>query len=213
MSKANIEPLLGIYLTVKDSLEFAEKKNAIITAFISSIIFAVFRYASDTWLMDYTLTRFYLAEFLAFLFLALLTAIFSFLPQTRRSWHFPDRRELASINLLYFGDLERVSPKTLVDFLFPEGSTSEQEAKLRYDYAQQVVINSFIATRKYLLSRMALWLAVCALLTPLLGLPLFFALDPQSPWVKRRTKSASALEQERMSVFGSAAVPDVRLPR
>ena len=48
MSKPNLEPLIGIYLTVKDSLEFAEKKNAIITAFISSIIFAVFRYASDT---------------------------------------------------------------------------------------------------------------------------------------------------------------------
>ncbi|HEX6592719.1 MAG TPA: Pycsar system effector family protein [Moraxellaceae bacterium] len=205
MSKPNLEPLIGIYLTVKDSLEFAEKKNAIITAFISSIIFAVFRYASDTWLMDYLVTRIYLAEFLVFLFLGLLTAIFSFLPQTRRFWDFADRRALESSNLLYFGDLERISPKTLVDFLFPEGSASAQEAKLRYDYAQQVVINSFIATRKYFLSRMAIWMAVCALLTPLLGLPLFFALDPQSPWVKRRLRPGSVMDQERAAVLAAAA--------
>lgn len=205
MSKPNLEPLIGIYLTVKDSLEFAEKKNAIITAFISSIIFAVFRYASDTWLMDYMTTRIYLAAFLVFLFLGLLTAIFSFLPQTRRFWSFSDRHALESSNLLYFGDLERLSPKTLVDFLFPGGAASEQEAKLRYDYAQQVVISSFIATRKYFLSRMALWCAVFALLTPLLGIPLFFALDPQSPWVKRRSRPENTMDQERAAVLAAVA--------
>lgn len=188
MSKPGLEPLVGIYEAVKDSLEFAEKKNAILAAFISSIIFAVFRYASDTWLMDYTLTRFYLAEFLVFLFLGLLTVIFSFLPQTRRAWTFTDRRALDSSNLLYFGDLERISPVTLVEFLFPGEAGSPQEAKMRHDYAQQVVISSFIATRKYFLSRMAIWLAVFALLTPLLGGALFLALDPQSPWVRRRER-------------------------
>lgn len=205
MSKPNLDPLIGIYLTVKDSMEFAEKKNAIITAFISSIIFAVFRYASDTWMMDYVLTRIYLADFLVLLFCGLLTAMFSFLPQTKRFWHFSDRHALEHSNLLYFGDLERISPKTLVDFLFPDGSTSPQEAKLRYDYAQQIVISAFIATRKYFLSRMALWCAVFALLTPLLGIPLFILLDPQSPWVRKKPTQDNVMDQERAAILASVA--------
>jgi hypothetical protein len=158
---------------LKDILEFvdghvkyAETKNAAVLAFAAGTLFAIAQvYSNSPQLLDslrwYTL-------FMVFCFiLAIISALISFYPLTQKKYNHNRQTGKSKSNLLFFDDAQNYDCVSYVKNLYAASninSLDKSATRLELMYAEEIVINAKIASRKFFWSK----IAVCCILVGVL---------------------------------------------
>lgn len=175
MSRAPREsiPLLRDVLAFVDGhVKFAETKNAAILAADAGIIIGVAQIVSGSTLDGWKLLYFFWVAGMALL--SAIAALVSFLPQTHIPWKRTPKKAEAKDNFIFFGDIQKYRDKAYLRALLRAAGESDAGAtELERMYAEQIVINSQIASRKFTYFRYAIWLLLHGVLTPVVGLLLY----------------------------------------
>lgn len=168
--------LAEIFRVVTDWLKFAEAKNAVLLAFSGAGITATLTYLSAAT----NLSKSIQTGFLATTFLLCLTSLvcsISFLPKTNLEYivwlQGKPARKLRNLqedsdNLYYFGHLLKYSSVELLDSmnrLYFESRIQSPYKKEYLDLASQIVINAEIASIKFRLFIISLWLLIISICT------------------------------------------------
>jgi len=154
------ERLRYILTTVNEWLKFAEGKNGALLVADIAILFGVFRLMNE--LTDQRVFI-YLGIFLVIV--SAISSLVSFIPQLKVSSSTPKKRTEKEASLIFYGHIAKYEAQSYIEALYAEsGSEPTSIAPIEVDYAQQIIMNSRIAVRKYLCFNVGLWLTVFALL-------------------------------------------------
>ncbi len=172
------EELKCIFANVNEWLKFAETKNAVLVALDGGAVLGVLGLLKDQprfpeWVI------FYLWVFIIFNVIALSIALFSFLPQTKIPYFWLIGEPNSKDNLIFYGHIKKYDVNQYLSALYTSDSQQPKNfSKLELDYANQIIVNSQIADRKYNYFRVALWFTISAILTPLIGGVLYLVFNP-----------------------------------
>ncbi len=169
------EKLLSILQIVNDWLKFAEAKNAVLLAFCGAAITAIITYLSaEETVLNSLRVGLLISTFL--LCISSLICSLSFLPKTDIE-HFtwqrgrPNRSSQsllkATDNFYFFNNLRKYDSNSLLeamDKFYFEDKIPKPYKKEDLDLANQITINSEIASTKFSFFRIALWLLILAIL-------------------------------------------------
>lgn len=157
------ERLLKVLAIVTDWLKFAEAKNAMLIAFNGASIYGIAKALELDFFKESTGWTTYAFCVIAVLAFSAITSLISFVP----------RLNLISSgsvlgtevpNSVFFEHLKR---KTKVEIIQAICETDEKEfSSFEKDIACQIKQNSDIASKKYSYFTVAVWLTVCAYITP-----------------------------------------------
>ncbi|MEQ8754577.1 MAG: DUF5706 domain-containing protein [Coleofasciculus sp. G1-WW12-02] len=169
------EKLFSILQTVNDWLKFAEAKNAVLLAFCGAGITAMTTYLSAATNIDKSL-QIGLIISISLLCISSLISSLSFLPKTDIE-HFiwlrtkPKRqskyKRKDTDNFYFFNDLKKYDPNDLLDSmnrLYFQNQVQTPYRKEDLDIANQITINSEIASTKFMLFRICLWLLIFSII-------------------------------------------------
>ncbi len=165
-----------ILSNVNDWLKFAEGKNAALLAANSAVVIGALR------LVDGKVFLFQWAEYYFYFFIGVFAlsgvlCLLSFVPKIEIPWLLPTSLSDEKDNLIFYGDISGYDPSSYVRALHAQdGTILKTIDPFEEDLAEQAIINSRIALRKYQLFNLALWLDVTALLTPFFSLLLYQSL-------------------------------------
>lgn len=81
----------------------------------------------------------------------------------------------ADANLLYWGDISRFSPRHFASALFAALAIHEQPGRLFLDFADQIVVNSGIARRKFAIFKVAATVTLMSATVPVVVLAFAWA--------------------------------------
>lgn len=163
MNKDEIDLLDKILSKTNDWLKFAEAKNGAIVAVVCTVMFGVNRVVVNLeelpcYLLIYLLAFFLLSS------LSLLISLSSFIPRLKKPFWLKFEEKSNRDNPFYFGDACKYDGYSYLKLL---GITDSNQSKIVEKMADQIVINSRIASLKYGLFTSAAWLFISALITPL----------------------------------------------
>lgn len=165
-----LEQLERILDYINTWLKFAEAKNAMIIALNGAAIFNAIHLLELTRIASTTYLKIYIAIFCFLAFLALLTSLASFIPKTNLDDLFGFEVTPSKNNLLFFGNLAKYSTDSLISELSGSMALSDYTPNsIEKDYAEQIIINSKIAMKKYNYFKLAVWLTIYGLITPFIG--------------------------------------------
>lgn len=158
------ENLRTIFANVNEWLKFAEAKNAALVAANGAALFgALGLLTGDKPLASWL--HLYLIELAVCLLAGLVIAFISFLPEIQ----IPQARARTprpGENLLFYGDIALHSPDTYLNALRSlYGFQNDPAVPIESHYAEQIVVNSRIAVRKYRRFNNALWMTLAGLVT------------------------------------------------
>jgi hypothetical protein len=157
--------LLSIWDRVNDWLKFAEAKNAGILVFSGSTIAALLSFLGSSRKIQLE-WRIGIYTGIAFLSIACLMAIWSFIPKTKiifKNFGQPSDTD----NLYFYRHLCKYNPQQLVETISRLYYDNDPQAVTRNnkDIAAQIVINSCIAMEKYQIFKIAAWIVLIGLLS------------------------------------------------
>lgn len=162
-----------IFSNVNEWLKFAENKNAALLAANSAVLFALIRVVSSQTFAP--LLQFYTFIVILLLLFSAGCCLISFIPSTRFVTPSPDQAPKPEDNLLFYGDISHYETRSYLHALYDqEGQKPEKFPQVEEDYAEQIITNSRIALWKYNWFAVALWLALTAILTPIVSITFFF---------------------------------------
>jgi hypothetical protein len=165
--------LCFILLNASDWLKFAESKNAALLAGNGVVIFGLLSLVDGKQFLCAG-AKYYFYSALSMVVLSALVCLISFLPKLSIPWLFPKRISNARDNLVFYGDIAIHDPPTYLRALYNQvGPELDHTDPFEADLAEQVIINSRIALKKYHLFSLAVWLDVTALLTPVFAIMLW----------------------------------------
>jgi hypothetical protein len=153
--EANLRATLSM---VNEWLRYAETKNGALIAANGALIFGVTQLQTDA--HPWALIRVSSAVLLT---ASLLIALLSLMPWLARTGLFPTRPSSAEDNLIFFGDASRYDAETYLHHLLitvPAFAAGDQVARW---LADQIVVNSRIASRKFFMFNIALYLAAAGI--------------------------------------------------
>lgn len=169
------EKLLSILQIINDWLKFAEAKNAVLLAFCGAGITTIVTYVNIATNIPNSLRTGLLISISLLCFSSLICSI-SFLPKTDIE-HFvwlrkkPARQSKSSLkdsdNFYFFNNLKKYDPTDLLDSmnrLYFEDKVQKPYRKEDLDVANQITINSDIASIKFMFFRIALWSLILSIL-------------------------------------------------
>lgn len=171
------DELKDIFDNVNNWLKFAEAKNATMTAGNGLVIFGVSKLIlmKDLNINEYLLYYIYFSLFM--MTLSFVVALISFMPNVKLPSYIFNNNEKKANNLLFFGSIMEYNEdnylRDLKDTLGLENDNYKKN-KINQMYANQIIINSKIAMKKYKLFNMSLHFTLVAILSPILYL--FFRL-------------------------------------
>lgn len=155
-----------IFDNVNNWLKFAEAKNAAIIAYNSVILAGIASYITSNQNIPNLLGSFLIISSCLILISSLIGLI-SFAPQTKIINYTKKGEILDSDNLLYWGHLKNYTPLQLLKKLntskTSENNNDSEFTIIEIDYAQQIIMNSQIADKKYSLFKVALALNIFAI--------------------------------------------------
>jgi Family of unknown function (DUF5706) len=163
--------LREILAIVTDHQKFAEAKNGALLAFDGALVIAVLQLLSGSGQMDRRLFA-YLLCIITFAAVSGLVALLSFVPQTRvpqvRTIGVPENRD----SLIFFGDVQKYSVDAYLAALrmATNDTATGDPSRVERMYAEQVIVNAKIASRKFTYFKYAVWIVVAGLTTPILVL-------------------------------------------
>jgi len=162
MNKDDIDLLDKTLSKINDWLKFAEAKNGVIVAVICTVMFGVNRVVvSLEELPGYLLI--YLLSFFILSSLSLVISLCSFIPRLKKPFWLKAEEKSSRDNPFYFGDACKYDGYSYLKLL---GITDNNQNRIVEKLADQIVINSRIASLKYGLFTSAAWLFISALITP-----------------------------------------------
>ena len=178
MKKQDIEVLENIFENVNNWLKFAETKNATLIGFSSLAMFTTLRIIVSMMgdLEFYVVVL--LWTFIAICATSIVVALLSFVPKLVQHFNPVQKHFKKSSNFYFFGELARMNPKSIVDFVYSNEKTVQSNLyRLRIDIAEQIVTNSKIAINKYKHFEVALLTILTAVVFPFVGLIVHFICD------------------------------------
>lgn len=163
--------LVHILEQVNGWLKFAEAKNGVLITLNGAGVWGMLEFIQSA-----SPTGFFLLYswiFVLFMALSAILTLLSFLPVLKAEWLQPVGDQRSESNLLFFGHIAEHTPEELLEAL--DISTREDLNSINRDYAEQAIINSQIALRKYNLFHLSLWLTLSGITTPVLSLITWYA--------------------------------------
>lgn len=163
MNKDEVDLLDKTLSKTNDWLKFAEAKNGAIVAVVCTVMFGMNRVVINLeelprYLLIYLLVFFMLSS------LSLVIALSSFIPRLKKPFWLKVEEKSDRDNPFYFGDACKYDSYSYLKLLGIKGSN---QSIIVEKLADQIVINSGIASLKYGLFTSAAWLFISALITPL----------------------------------------------
>ncbi len=151
--------LLKVLSITIDWLKFAESKNAVLITFNAASIYGITRALSLDFFSNIALIKCILIISIALMIVSVSAGLLSFLPQIK----FLTQNEVgmsSQSNYLYFGSLKNKSEIQIIQGIC---ETQDKEfSKFEIDIAHQIQQNSIIASEKYALFRVAVWITIFA---------------------------------------------------
>lgn len=154
------ERLRYVLTTVNEWLKFAEAKNGALLVADIAILFGVFSLLNES-----SGQRVLIHLAIPLVIVSTTSSLVSFLPQLKVFSFTSKKRTGKKASLIFYGHIAEYEPQSYVEALHAEsGAEPAAIVSIEVDYAQQIIINSRIAVRKYLCFKVGLWLTVLALL-------------------------------------------------
>lgn len=170
------ERLKYIFNNTNDWLKFAEAKNGILLAALGASLFSIIDKSKDVLfsnnvsivnnipIIKFDINFFislYLVFLMIFLVMAICVVLISYLPQTKQIFKVKDGKN-ANDNSLFYGDILKYNAIEYLQFIEP---LKADFSKSELDYANQIIMNSHIAYRKYKYFELALFLILSGIVT------------------------------------------------
>lgn len=161
--------LQQVFKNINEWLRYAEAKSATLLAANGVTCFGLIRIFqnadnSHIWLMYYGLFV------LVLLITSMIFLLVSFSPSLDIPWLFKRNEPNDSDNLFYFEHAAKYSPLQYLRSLAVASNLEKYECTdVERMLAKQIIANSVIARRKYIIFNIAVWLSISAILTPLLA--------------------------------------------
>lgn len=160
MNKDEIDLLDKTLSKTNDWVKFAEAKNGAMTAVVCTVIFGANKAVSDLNEVPNYLFAYFFSFFILSI-LSLVTAISSFIPRLKKPFWRKAEERSAHDNPFYFGHACKYDGYSYLKLMGIENKNTGVTEKL----ADQIVINSRIASQKYSLFTGSAWLFLSALIT------------------------------------------------
>jgi hypothetical protein len=164
-----MDKLEDVLESVNGWLRFAEAKNLALITISGAGIWASLRLISNSSLQEFLV--WYLAQLAAFLAVALLIALISFIPLTSYSILAPTGQVSKKDNLVYFGHLAKYRKTQLITSFARAAGASEPDATDFHSMlAEQIIVNSRIALAKLRYFELGVYAFLLGFVTPIFGL-------------------------------------------
>lgn len=161
--------LLEIFNNTKDWLRFAEAKNAMLIAFNGASIYGIAQLPFFKDFQDVTFLKGYTIFVIILLIASTITSLISFVPKVTLPYLSVVRDDLEG-NIFFFEYLRDTNPKKILELLKEKGA-GENFTKVDEDLAQQIQSLAKVASRKYSLFTIAVWITASAYITlPIAGI-------------------------------------------
>lgn len=191
--RASLDLILPL---VSEDLRFAETKNAALLTANAATLIGIAQIVSSTGGVGLAAGVYLVLVTVGSLVSGVINLV-SFVPYV----HGADAGSaplLPTDNLLFFGDVRKYRPDDYLHaLLVAEDGLADAPTVLERMFAEQIVITSRIAARKFRYFRIALWVALAGLGTPLLAGPIYLYLErraarPSVPGLATRTNPTTS---------------------
>lgn len=152
-----IDDLKDVFNNTNTWLSFAELKHGALIAFDTTIILGILSELGDKldmWIVSFSLIA---------VTISLIISLYSYFPNLKSGkdkWiRVANKKKVHGENLLFYGDIYVLSPKQYLNKLYKTyygKNNVEAFSKKEVDYAEEIVINSKIAMRKYSMFKVSL---------------------------------------------------------
>lgn len=164
------DKLKAIFANVHEMVKFSEAKNALLIALNGSAILGVLKILSDAKICS-ILIKYYIYGFIFFAILGLLISLLSFFPRIKLPWLLCEGNPSSDDNLILYTDICKYNERIYLEALAKSmGEPLKNHSQFEMFYANQIIVNSKIALRKYKLFRKALGCTISAILTPIIAI-------------------------------------------
>ena len=161
--------LLEIFNNTKDWLRFAEGKNAMLIAFNGASIYGIAQLPFFKDFQEITFLKGYAIFVIILLIFSTIVSLVSFVPKVNLVYISVVRENLDG-NIFFFEHLRDTSPIKILESIKEKGA-GEKFSKIDEDLAQQINSLAKVASRKYSLFTIAVWITVSGYITlPIAGI-------------------------------------------
>lgn len=162
------DKLKSIFANIHEMVKFSEAKNAILIALNGSAVLGVIKILSDEKINSIWI-KYYIYEFIFFATLGLIISLLSFFPRIKLPWLSCEGSPSSDDNLILYTDICKYDERTYLEALTKSmDEPIKRNTRFEVFYANQIIVNSKIALRKYKLFRNALGCTMSAILTPII---------------------------------------------
>lgn len=166
------EKLEKIFSNINDWLRFAEAKSATLIAGNGALIFAIFRLRHSAEVPEFLVLHFNVSIF--FCLMSMVVCLISITPSLGMPWESKPRGCDKSDNLLFFEDISKYTPASYLNKIGKNINLESSDfTGYQKDLASQIIVNSVIARKKYNFFKIAVWLSLFALVSPVVGIALY----------------------------------------
>lgn len=161
------DKLRFIFDNVSNWLKFAESKNAALLVVNSGIAFGIIRIIEAQDLNKFAF--YYLFLCVGLVVISASICLVSFIPKIIIPSILTGKLvDATNANLLFFGHIAKFTPKDYLQALISQSIISEEDSQDKFleSLANQIVINSIIAYTKFSYFKVAIWLTVAAVVSP-----------------------------------------------
>ena len=155
-----IAQLQNTYNQMIEWVKFAEQKNGALVAFGGAVLFGASRLVMSANEIPQVVMYYYIL-FCVLVGASALTAIISFIPSLDE-----ETKKAYSINPLFYGDACKYSKEEYWWLFNNRFGGNPSEAGLEMALCDQIVINAWVAYKKYSMFTIGVWLFLGAVLTP-----------------------------------------------
>lgn len=171
------DKLKAIFSIAHEMVKFSEAKNAILIALNGSAILGILKIISDAKICSPWI-NYYMCTFIVFAISGLLISLMSFFPRIKLPWLLCTGTPNSNDNLLLYTDICKYDEQTYLNSLVASmKEPAKEHSPFEIFYANQIIVNSKIALRKYKLFRKALWCTLAAISTPVIAFLIFLFLE------------------------------------
>ncbi|PNQ72850.1 hypothetical protein C1T31_10115 [Hanstruepera neustonica] len=164
------EKLLVVFQNINEWLRFAEAKNAMIIALNGVVVFGVAQIIEFNFIKDIEILKWYLTIAFICLTFSTIVALLSFIPRLKQiapTFNLNPGKD----NFLFFDTLKDKKINEVIEFY----KTDDEVQPYHEQLADQIIVNSGIAKRKYDYFTFSCWITIAGIITPLIaGLFAFF---------------------------------------
>lgn len=166
------ERLKEIFSNINDWLKYAEAKSATLIAGNGALIFGFSRLANSYDIKGFCAAYLLLSVFLCII--SMVVCLMSIVPSLSMPWGAKLQGKSDTDNIFYFSDIAKYTPLAFLKALESKmGLKNTEVTGYQKDLANQIIINSVIAHRKYKYFQAAIWLTLSALISPLVALLIY----------------------------------------